>query len=147
MALALAAGRKALPQCKPNPPIGCVLVKQDQVIATGYTQTPGQHHAEAMALSQVDGPLCGVTAFVTLEPCSFHGRTPSCAKALVARGIKSVYIGMIDPHPKNQGQGLSILKQAGIEVQVGVLQKQVQADLQEHLIHDLLIDKGPRRNA
>lgn len=136
MALALAAGRKALPKCKPNPPIGCVLVKNNEVIATGYTQAPGQHHAEAMALSQVKGSLSAVTAFVTLEPCSFHGRTPSCAKALVERGIKAAYIGMIDPHPKNQGRGVSILKQAGIEVQINILQTQAEADLQAHLIHD-----------
>ncbi len=136
MQLSLQAGRKALPLCRPNPPIGCVLVKQQQVIATGYTQAPDQHHAEAMALSLVTGQLNDVSAFVTLEPCSFHGRTPSCAKALIARGIQQVYVGMLDPHPKNRGRGIELLEQAGISVEVGILQQQVQADLAPYLIHE-----------
>ena len=76
MYLALIEGRKALPDCLPNPPVGCVLVRDGCVIAKGYTNPPGKNHAEAMALSLLPGPLTDVTAFVTLEPCSFHGRTP-----------------------------------------------------------------------
>jgi hypothetical protein len=76
MNLALIEGRKALPGCIPNPPVGCVLVREGKVVASGYTLPPGNLHAEAMALSQLSGPLTDVTAFVTLEPCSFHGRTP-----------------------------------------------------------------------
>src|SRR4051812_40296985 len=82
MSLALAEGRKALPDCIPNPPVGCVLVRDGRVVASGYTNRPGQPHAEAMALSQLAGLLSDVTAFVTLEPCSFRGRTPSCALEL-----------------------------------------------------------------
>jgi hypothetical protein len=78
MHLALLEGRKALPGCIPNPPVGYVLVRQGRVVATVYTSPPGEKHAEAMALSQLSGALTDVTAFVTLEPCSFHGRTPSC---------------------------------------------------------------------
>ncbi|MDH3601065.1 MAG: deaminase, partial [Candidatus Tectomicrobia bacterium] len=82
---ALHEGRKALPDCRPNPPVGCVLVRDGRIIARGYTHQPGAHHAEAMALSQISGGLDDVTAVVTLEPCSFYGRTPSCAQTLVER--------------------------------------------------------------
>jgi len=85
---AIAEGRKALGRCAPNPPVGCVLVRNGKIISKGHTNEPGQPHAEAMALAQVEGMLNGVVAFVTLEPCSFHGRTPSCAKELMKRGIQ-----------------------------------------------------------
>lgn len=142
MQLALAEGRKALPGCLPNPPVGCVLVKGGEVIASGFTQPPGQHHAEAMALSRVSGDLgdlghlgdlSDVTAFVTLEPCSFHGRTPSCAKALVARGIRRVVVAMLDPDPRNAGAGIAILKAAGVEVTVGVLEHTALQDMGAYL--------------
>lgn len=133
MRLALLEGRKALPACLPNPPVGCVLVKDSRVIASGFTQPPGQHHAEAMALSQVSGDLSDVIAFVSLEPCSFHGRTPSCAKALVARGIKRVYVATLDPDPRNSGAGIEILKAAGVVVSVGSLEKDALKDLGSYL--------------
>ena len=133
MRLALAEGRQALPACLPNPPVGCVFVRDGAVIASGFTQPPGQHHAEAMALSQVPGDLAGVTAYVTLEPCSFHGRTPSCAKALVARGIERVVVAMLDPDPRNAGAGIDILKAAGVEVSVGVLEHSAAADMGPYL--------------
>ena len=84
-------------------------------LATGYTNPPGRHHAEAMALSQLSGPLSDVTAFVTLEPCSFQGRTPSCARALVDRGIRRVFVGTLDPDPRNSGAGIitSLRDEAG----------------------------------
>src|SRR5687767_6998343 len=82
---ALAEGRKALPACLPNPPVGCVLVRQGVVIARGFTQPPYQPHAEPVALRQVEGDLDDVIAFVTLEPCAFHQRTPSCAREMIAR--------------------------------------------------------------
>jgi pyrimidine deaminase RibD-like protein len=133
MRLALREGRKALPACLPNPPVGCVLVRDARVIASGFTQPPGQHHAEAMALSQVSGDLSDVIAFVSLEPCSFHGRTPSCAKALVARGVKHVFVATLDPDPRNSGAGIEILKAAGITVSVGILEKDALEDLGPYL--------------
>lgn len=133
MRLALAEGRKALPACLPNPPVGCVVVRHGEVIASGFTQPPGQHHAEAMALSQVPGDLADVVAYVTLEPCSFHGRTPSCAKALVARSIRRVVVAMLDPDPRNAGAGIDILKAAGVEVTVGVLERSAMADMGAYL--------------
>jgi pyrimidine deaminase RibD-like protein len=132
---AIYEGRKALPKCLPNPPVGCVLVEDEKIIARGYTNETGQYHAEAMALSQIkDKELKNVIAFVTLEPCSFQGRTPSCAKALVTRGIKEVYVGIIDPHPKNNGAGIMLLREAGIEVYMGVLSEIIQQDLQPYLV-------------
>lgn len=133
MRLALAEGRRALPACLPNPPVGCVLVRGGQVVATGFTQPPGQHHAEAMALAHFAQDLSDVTAYVTLEPCSFHGRTPSCAKTLVARGIQRVVVAMLDPDPRNAGAGIDILKAAGVEVTVGVLEQSAMADMGAYL--------------
>ncbi|MBU0747252.1 MAG: bifunctional diaminohydroxyphosphoribosylaminopyrimidine deaminase/5-amino-6-(5-phosphoribosylamino)uracil reductase RibD [Gammaproteobacteria bacterium] len=141
MHLALVEGRKALPACLPNPPVGCVLVKDGKVIASGFTQPPGQHHAEAMALSQVSGDLSGVTAFVTLEPCSFHGRTPSCAKALVARGIQRVVVATLDPDPRNAGAGIEILRAGGVAVSVGVLEDAARDDMGAYL--GSLANRGP----
>lgn len=129
MHLALAQGRLALPGCLPNPPVGCVLVKDNLVVSQGFTQPPGHHHAEAMALSMLPGDCCGITAYVTLEPCSFHGRTPSCAHALVSSGVEKVFVGMLDPDPRNSGAGIKILRDAGITVVVGVLAEEAAKDL------------------
>jgi pyrimidine deaminase RibD-like protein len=123
MHLALLEGRKALPSCTPNPPVGCVLVRQGIVVASGHTSPPGGKHAEAMALSLLSGQLTDVTAFVTLEPCSFHGRTPSCAEELVLRKVGRVFISILDPDTRNNGAGVKILKCAGIEVSVGLLEE------------------------
>lgn len=130
---ALHEGRKALDKCRPNPPVGCVLVRDGRIISRGHTNEPGQAHAEAMALSQVQGPLDDIIAFVTLEPCSFHGRTPSCAEELVRRGVKKVYVGIIDPHPRNRGAGIEILTRAGIKVQCGLLENDIRTELEPYL--------------
>jgi len=133
MQLALLEGRKALPACVPNPPVGCVLVRDGDIIATGHTNPPGQHHAEAMALSQVRGSLMDVTAFVTLEPCSFHGRTPSCARELVIRGVKRIFVSMLDPDPRNNGAGIRILEASGVKVTLGLLEELACRDLSAYL--------------
>jgi pyrimidine deaminase RibD-like protein len=86
-----------------------------------------------MALAQVSGDLTGVTAYVTLEPCSFQDRTPSCAKALVASGIDRVIVAMLDPDPRNAGAGIEILRAGGIDVAVGLLECEAIADLQPYL--------------
>lgn len=121
MQVALTESAKALPACVPNPPVGCALVRDGVVVAVGHTQPPYHPHAEPMALSQLTGDLQDVTAYVTLEPCSFHQRTPSCAKELIARRIGAVYVAMLDPHPRNQGRGVEMLREAGIAVEVGLL--------------------------
>ena len=133
MHLALLEGRKALPGCIPNPPVGCVLVRHGVVVATGHTNPPGGKHAEAMALAQLSGALMDVTAFVTLEPCSFHGRTPSCAQELISRKIARVYISILDPDPRNNGAGVELLRRAGIEVWLGLLDDVAREDLGPYL--------------
>jgi pyrimidine deaminase RibD-like protein len=133
MRVALTESRRALPACSPNPPVGCALVRGGVVVATGFTQPPYQPHAEPMALAQLEGDLSDVTAYVTLEPCSFHQRTPSCAKELIARRIGAVVVAMVDPHPRNQGRGIEMLREAGIPVEVGVLEAEVKAFLGPYL--------------
>lgn len=130
---ALLEGRKALPYCLPNPPVGCVIVKGGKIIARGHTNEPGKHHAEAMALASLSPDIEDFTMFVTLEPCSFQGRTPSCAQAIAKRKVKQVYVAILDPHPKNQGAGIAILKAAQIPVEVGILAQVAQADLEAYL--------------
>ncbi|MDB5215150.1 MAG: cytidine and deoxycytidylate deaminase zinc-binding region family protein [Myxococcaceae bacterium] len=130
---AIEEGKKALPACRPNPPVGCVLVRDGQVIARGHTQPPYQPHAEPMALRQVEGDLDDVIAFVTLEPCAFHQRTPSCAKDMIARRIGTVYVAMIDPHPRNQGRGIQMLRDAGIEVVTDFLTEEARPHLAPYL--------------
>ena len=126
MALALAESKEALPGCLPNPPVGCVFVKDGKVVSKGFTQAPGSDHAEAMAIRcYADKPLKAVSVFVTLEPCSFEGRTPSCALSLISKKPKEVIVGMLDPHPKNNGAGIRLLRAAGIPVEVGVLKDRV----------------------
>ena len=143
MHLALAEGRRALPDCLPNPPVGCVLVRDSRVIARGFTQPPGQPHAEAMALAQLNEDLADVIAFVTLEPCSFQGRTPSCARALVDRGIRRVVVATLDPDPRNAGAGIAILIAAGVDVSVGLLESQAREDLDPYLLGRRSTDTKP----
>jgi len=133
MRAALEAGRNALPLCLPNPPVGCALVRNGAIIATGFTSVPGKPHAEPAALALVSGDLSDVAAFVTLEPCSFHQRTPSCARELVARRIGAVYVAILDPHPRNRGAGLAILRDAGIPVFEGILSAEARRDMGPHL--------------
>jgi len=130
---ALAEGRKALPACLPNPPVGCVLVRDGRIVARGHTQPPGQDHAEAMALRELAGDLTDVIAYVTLEPCSFRGRTPSCAIALVDRGIRHVVVAIIDPDSRNRGAGIEILRRCGARVELGVSANEATADLSPYL--------------
>ncbi|MEZ4371316.1 MAG: bifunctional diaminohydroxyphosphoribosylaminopyrimidine deaminase/5-amino-6-(5-phosphoribosylamino)uracil reductase RibD [Polyangiaceae bacterium] len=134
MRAAIAEGKRALPACLPNPPVGCVLVRDGQVIARGFTQPPFEHHAEPMALSQVAGDLEDVTAFVTLEPCSFHQRTPSCAREMISRRVGAVYVALIDPHPRNRGAGLKLLRDAGMRVTEHFLTEEARPDLEPYLL-------------
>lgn len=133
---AIKEGKNALQKCTPNPPVGCVLVKDGKIISKGHTNKPGQPHAEAMALNKLEGKLDDVIAFVTLEPCSFHGRTPSCAQELIKRGIKKVFVGIIDPPPKNQGAGINMLKKAGVNIELGILEKEINKELKPFLTHN-----------
>ena len=117
LARALRLAEKGLFTTDPNPRVGCVLVKGSSVVGEGFHVKAGDPHAEALALAQAGPEAKGATAFVTLEPCSYHGRTPSCAAALIEAGVKRVVAAMTDPHPRNSGQGFDMLEQAGIEVE------------------------------
>lgn len=133
MQRALEVSRNALPDCQPNPPVGCVLVKDGQIVSEGFTQTIGGNHAEVEALNAYQGDVSDVTAYVTLEPCSFVGRTPACAKTLVTSGIKKVVVAMLDPDPRNAGTGIDILKAGGVEVEVGLCGQEVSTFLTPYL--------------
>ncbi|MEH2049027.1 bifunctional diaminohydroxyphosphoribosylaminopyrimidine deaminase/5-amino-6-(5-phosphoribosylamino)uracil reductase RibD [Nostoc sp.] len=135
MLAALTQSRKAMPECLPNPPVGCVIVDAQEIIAQGYTRIPGKHHAEADALQQIQGKAFNfLKMYVTLEPCSFHGRTPSCALAIAEdRRIYEIYVSILDPDPRNNGQGLDILRIAGKTVNVGLCANEVNAFLSQYL--------------
>lgn len=121
MRLAISEAKKGVGWTSPNPAVGAVVVKGGQVLATGYHQAAGRPHAEVEALRTTTDAR-GATLYVTLEPCSTHGRTPPCTGAIVAAGIARVVVGTVDPNPKHAGRGLSILRKAGIEVTRGVLE-------------------------
>ena len=133
MLRALEISKNALPACQPNPPVGCVLVKDGQIVSEGFTQPIGGNHAEVEALNAYSGDLEGVTAYVTLEPCSFVGRTSACAKTLVESGIRNVVVGILDPDVRNSGKGIAILKAAGVAVHVGMCSRQVSQFLTPYL--------------
>lgn len=119
MARALALAERGRPLAPPNPHVGCVLVRGGQLLSEGWTQRPGQHHAEAMALAGTDDAV-GATAYVTLEPCAHTGRTPPCADALVGAGVTRVVVATDDPDPVAAG-GAQRLRAAGVTVTTGVL--------------------------
>ncbi len=127
MLAALALARRGLGQTWPNPTVGCVLVNRGRVVGRAHTAPGGRPHAEAAALAQAGGLARGATAYVTLEPCSHHGRTPPCADALVAAGVARVVVACGDPDPRVDGAGLARLRAAGIGVETGLLAAEAEA--------------------
>jgi pyrimidine deaminase RibD-like protein len=130
---ALELSKKALPNCIPNPPVGCVLVKDGEVVAEGFTQVIGGNHAEVEAINQLPGSLDNVIAYVTLEPCAFEGRTPSCAKMIASLGLTKVVVAITDPDPRNAGKGIEILRSNGVTVEVGVAKEEVEQFITKYL--------------
>jgi diaminohydroxyphosphoribosylaminopyrimidine deaminase/5-amino-6-(5-phosphoribosylamino)uracil reductase len=121
MRAALALARRGLGNTWPNPAVGCVIVKDGRVVGRGWTQRSGRPHAETEALARAAGVAArGATAYVSLEPCSHHGRTPPCAEALIAAGIARVVSAVEDPDPRVSGRGLARLREAGVRVETGV---------------------------
>jgi len=123
MRRALDLAAKSLGRTSPNPAVGAVIVRGGRIIGEGFHRRAGLPHAEREALRRVNGTVRGATIYVNLEPCSHYGRTPPCADALVAAGIKRVVIGMVDPNPSVRGRGLRRLRRAGIQVKTGVLRE------------------------
>lgn len=127
MARALELAGRGLWTTDPNPRVGCVLADGERVIAEGWHERAGGPHAEAMALATAGGAVRGATAYVTLEPCCHHGRTPPCADALIAAGIRRVHYALRDPNPRVSGGGVARLEAAGIEVSGGLLADEARA--------------------
>ncbi len=127
MARAIELARKGLYTTHPNPRVGCVIVRDGQVVGEGWHVRAGEPHAEVHALRTAGELARGATAYVTLEPCSHHGRTPPCAEGLVTAGVARVVAAMQDPNPEVAGRGLKRLTDAGIDVRCGVLETQARA--------------------
>jgi len=127
MARAIELASKGRFTTAPNPNVGSVIVRDGEIVGEGYHRQAGGPHAEVFALRQAEHLASGATCYVTLEPCSHYGRTGPCALALVNAGVKKVIVAMLDPNPLVAGRGIQILQDAGIEVQLGLLQEQARA--------------------
>lgn len=123
MRIALELAELGRGRVSPNPLVGCVIVKNDEIIAEGYHQEYGGPHAEVNAISKVENSLTDCTVYITLEPCNHYGKTPPCTDLLIEKRPKRVVIAMEDPNPIVKGNGVNILKSAGIEVVIGVLEQ------------------------
>jgi diaminohydroxyphosphoribosylaminopyrimidine deaminase/5-amino-6-(5-phosphoribosylamino)uracil reductase len=124
MAHALRLAERGLYTTTPNPRVGCVLVREDRVVGEGWHERAGEAHAEIAALRQAGTRATGATAYVSLEPCSHHGRTPPCTDALIAAKVARVVAAMQDPNPQVSGSGIAKLRAAGIAAEVGVLENE-----------------------
>jgi diaminohydroxyphosphoribosylaminopyrimidine deaminase/5-amino-6-(5-phosphoribosylamino)uracil reductase len=151
MGLALALARSQLGQTAPNPAVGCVLVSPDgAILATGATADGGRPHAERVALDLAGGTARGATAYVTLEPCAHYGQTPPCAEGLIKAGVRRVVVAVQDRYAEVDGRGIAMLQQAGIPVDVGLLEGQARA-LYAGFFHrlstgqPLIHEDGPRK--
>lgn len=127
MQRALRLAERGLFTTDPNPRVGCVIVNGDTIVGEGWHQRAGEPHAEILALSQASGKAAGSTAYVTLEPCSHHGKTPPCADALIGAGVARVVAAMQDPNPLVAGSGFQRLRQHGIDVTSGLLEQAARA--------------------
>lgn len=157
MRLAIEQADLARGQTGDNPWVGCAIIGEGgQVLGLGFTRGPGEHHAEISAAADATSrghSIVGATLYSTLEPCSFHGRTPACAHAIVARGLRRVVTAIRDPNPRVDGAGIEILRAGGIEVLEGVCEREVWRQLGSWIVHHhpralvreaaLLVDLAP----
>ncbi|MBB4573752.1 bifunctional diaminohydroxyphosphoribosylaminopyrimidine deaminase/5-amino-6-(5-phosphoribosylamino)uracil reductase RibD [Rhizobium lentis] len=133
MAAAIRLSRRHLGRTATNPSVGCLIVKNGIIVGQAVTALGGRPHAEPQALAEAGEAARGATAYVTLEPCSHHGKTPPCAEALIAYGVARVVISVTDPDPRVSGRGISMLRDAGIEVDAGVLEAEGRRSLAGYL--------------
>ncbi|MDO4300168.1 MAG: bifunctional diaminohydroxyphosphoribosylaminopyrimidine deaminase/5-amino-6-(5-phosphoribosylamino)uracil reductase RibD [Clostridia bacterium] len=127
MERAIELAKKGAGFVSPNPMVGAVIVKDGRIIGEGFHEKYGSNHAEVNAFLNASEDVEGAEMYVTLEPCSHYGNTPPCAKAIVEHKIKKVYIGSLDTNPKVAGKGVEILKNGGVEVEVGIMEKECKA--------------------
>ncbi|XP_047337542.1 riboflavin biosynthesis protein PYRD, chloroplastic isoform X2 [Impatiens glandulifera] len=132
--------RKAIGRTSPNPMVGCVIVKDGEIVGEGFHPKAGQPHAEVFALRDAGDLAVGSTAYVSLEPCNHYGRTPPCTEALIKADVKKVVVGMVDPNPIVASKGVDRLRAAGIEVNVAV-EEELCKKLNEAYIHQMLTGK------
>ena len=121
---ALVVAHRGLGRTAENPPVGCVIVRDGRVVGVGRTGDGGRPHAETQALAMAGEAARGATAYVTLEPCAHHGRTPPCTEALITAGVARVVAAVTDPDPRVNGGGLELLREAGIETQSGLMERE-----------------------
>lgn len=126
MSIALKLAEKSLGNVTPNPAVGCVIVKDGTIISEGYTGIGGRPHAEVIALQNTKDSTHGATIYITLEPCCHHGVTGPCTAKIIKAGVKRVVIATIDPDSRVSGGGIKALKEAGIEVEQGIMQKEAE---------------------
>jgi diaminohydroxyphosphoribosylaminopyrimidine deaminase/5-amino-6-(5-phosphoribosylamino)uracil reductase len=122
--LAIEIAKKGTGRVSPNPMVGCVIVKNDRILGAGFHERFGGKHAEVNAIEKSKGNIEGATLFINLEPCSYYGKTPPCVDLIIANKIKKVVIGTLDMNPLVSGKGVKKLKAAGIDVKVGVQEKE-----------------------
>jgi diaminohydroxyphosphoribosylaminopyrimidine deaminase/5-amino-6-(5-phosphoribosylamino)uracil reductase len=139
MAAAIALARRGLGLCAPNPAVGALIVKDGAIVARGWTKPGGRPHAETEALREAGESARGATLYVTLEPCSHHGKTPPCAEAVAVAGLARVVSALEDPDPRVAGRGHRLLAEAGVKVATGVC---AEAALRANLGHVLRVTSG-----
>ncbi|HEV7318332.1 MAG TPA: bifunctional diaminohydroxyphosphoribosylaminopyrimidine deaminase/5-amino-6-(5-phosphoribosylamino)uracil reductase RibD [Ensifer sp.] len=137
MAAALRLARQHLGQTSTNPSVACLIVKDGVIVGRAVTARGGRPHAETQALTEAGEKASGATAYVTLEPCSHHGKTPPCADALVASGVARVVVSILDPDERVAGRGITRLRDAGITVDIGVLPEEGHAALEAYLMRQV----------
>lgn len=138
-ALELAEGGRAT--VSPNPMVGCVIVRDDEIVGEGFHQRAGEPHAEVLALRDAGDAARGATVYVTLEPCNHHGRTPPCTEALIDAAVRRVVIAALDPDERVDGSGVARLRDAGIEVVTGILERE--AHHQNEIFRTAHLEKRP----
>lgn len=135
MNIAIELAEKARGNTSPNPLVGAILVKNDEIIGKGYHKKRGFNHAEVEALYSCNVSPKGTTMYVTLEPCCFYGHTPPCTQTILKSGITKVIVGMIDPNPNVNGKGIRELEKGGVEVEVGFLQDEISKQNEIYIKH------------